>query len=524
MSKLNELEIWKVLEEHIFNIKNLHLKDVFYYDEMRFRKFSIEWNDFLFDFSKNRINFDTISHMMELSKKVKLKTSIKNYFSGKHINNTEDRAVMHTALRNFTDDEVMIDDVNVMEEIKEQREKIKDISDRIISGEWKSAEGEAITDVVNIGIGGSDLGPKMVCEALVENHKRVKVHFVSNVDRRDINRIMLNVNPQRTVFIITSKSFTTQETITNAETAKNWMIRSGIPSDKMDRHFIAVSTNIEACKEFGIAEENILKMWDWVGGRFSLWSSVGLAIAIQIGYNNFQKLLKGAEEADIHFRDTEWNKNIPVLMAYIDIWYRNFYKTSSHAVIPYNDDMENFPAYLQQLEMESNGKSVDKSGEKIGYDSSEVIFGEPGTNSQHSFFQMLHQGTELIPVDFIAFSDYDNQDEHNQKLLSNFLAQSAALMAGSKNTDEAHRNFVGNKPSTTILARELTPKNLGSLIAFYEHKTFVKGAIWGINSFDQWGVELGKKIANDILPELKSEDETEEFDASTNGLINWIKS
>lgn len=541
MSKLTESIPWKALEEHNFNIKNLHLRDIFYYDEMRFQKFHVEWNDFLFDHSKNRINFDTISHFLDLAKKSRLKFAIDDMFKAKQINFTEKRSVLHTALRDMGDDPIELDGIDIKQEIIEQRQKMKEISQKIISGEWKGADGETITDVVNIGIGGSDLGPRMVCETLVDFHKRVKVHFVSNVDRRDINKIMLYVDPQRTVFIITSKSFSTQETLTNAKTAKNWMIRTGIPKDKFGQHFIAVSTNIQACVDFGIPEENILKMWDWVGGRFSLWSTVGLPIAIQIGYNNFEKLLEGAYEADQHFKTADYNKNIPVLMAFLAIWYRNFHKADSQAVIPYNQDMMNFSAYLQQLEMESNGKYIDKDGEKVDYDTNAVIFGEPGTNSQHSFFQMIHQGTQLIPVDFIAFTDFDQGDEHNQKLLANMLGQSAALMQGKKKEEVIqelessglsqeeiknllpHKVFKGNNPSTTILIKELNPKNLGSLIAFYEHKVFVQGVIWNINSFDQWGVELGKQLANKILAPLGSKDETDEFDASTNALINWIK-
>jgi glucose-6-phosphate isomerase len=542
MSKLTESIQWQTLVEHQFNIQNLQLRDAFDYDEDRFEKYHIKFGDFLFDYSKNLMNFDTISHFLALAKSTRLKFAIKDMFSGKSINNTENRAVLHTALRGSTDESLELDGTNIKAEVDEVKAKMKDLTAKILDGKWLGHTGKQITDVVNLGIGGSDLGPRMVYKALPDSHKHVKVHFVANVDRRDINKIMLGVNPETTIFIITSKSFSTQETLQNAETAKNWMIRSGVAKDELHKHFIAVSNNTEACKNFGIAEENIIKMWDWVGGRFSLWSAVGLSLAIGLGWRNFEKLLKGAREADEHFRNTDFEKNIPFLMAIMSIWYRNFWNYPAQAVIPYNEDLEYFATYLQQLEMESNGKGVNKKLEKVDYHTSGIIFGEPGTNSQHSFFQMLHQGTTPVPVDFIAFTEFDKGDDHNQKLLANVFAQSRALMFGktkkevkeelaNKGMSEEeikehfpHRTFLGNRPSTTILAKNLNPKNLGSLISFYENKTFVIGALLGINSFDQWGVELGKVMAKSTLDELNSNEETSSLDSSTNGLINWAKS
>lgn len=541
MSKLKESLQWQTLVEHQFNIKSMKLRDAFHYDEGRFDKYSINFGDFLFDFSKNLINFDTVSHFLALAKSTRLKFTLRDMFSGKKLNNTEDRAVLHPALRGSVAEDLELDGLRVKTEVEQVKNKMKDLTQRILDGDWLGHTGEQITDIVNLGIGGSDLGPRMVCQALKDYHKHVKVHFVANVDRRDINKIMLGVNPETTVFIITSKSFSTQETLQNAMTAKNWMTRSGVSKEDLHKHFIAVSNNLEACQSFGIAKENIIKMWDWVGGRFSLWSAAGLSIAIQLGWRNFEKLLKGANEVDKHLQESDLAQNIPFIMAMLSVWYRNFYNYPAQAVIPYNQDLEHFATYLQQLEMESNGKGVNKRLEKVDYHTSGIIFGEPGTNSQHSFFQMLHQGTTPVPVDFIAFTEYDNGDEHNQKLLANCFAQSRALMLGKtkKEVKEElqakglsseeiekhypHRVFEGNRPSTTILIKELNPKNLGSLIAFYEHKTFLIGAMLGVNSFDQWGVELGKVMAKSTLGELNSTEATSSLDSSTNGLINWTK-
>ncbi|MDC1068824.1 glucose-6-phosphate isomerase [Candidatus Kapabacteria bacterium] len=543
MSKLTESIQWQTLVEHQFNISSMQLRDAFHYDEDRFEKYSIKiGKDLIFDYSKNLMNFDTISHFLALAKSTRLKFAINDMFAGKKINSTENRSVLHVALRDSVSEDLEIDGLNIKNEVDTVKLKMQKLSKDILDGNWLGHTGKQITDLVNIGIGGSDLGPRMVCNSLTDYHKHVKVHFVANVDRRDINKIMLNVNPETTIFVITSKSFSTQETLQNAETAKNWMIRSGVSKENLSKHFIAISNNIKACTEFGIAEDNILKMWDWVGGRFSLWSAAGLSIAIQIGWRNFEKLLKGANQVDTHFQNTPLENNIPFIMAILSIWYRNFLDFPAQAIIPYNQDLGDFSAYLQQLEMESNGKSVSVKNQKLDYQSSSIIFGEPGTNSQHSFFQMLHQGTTTVPVDFIGFAEFDQGDKHNQKLLSNLLAQSRALMIGkTKNevklelkekglsekdieNNYLQRTFTGNKPTNTILFKELNPKNLGSLIALYEHKTFVIGSILGINSFDQWGVELGKEMANQTLDELNSKESSVGLDNSTNGLINWIKS
>ena len=541
MSKLTSSKIWHELKSHHFNINNLKMRDIFDYDEDRFYKFHIEWEEFLFDYSKNRINYDTIAFLSELARKSRLKFATKDLFAGKKVNTTENRAAGHTALRNFTDDKIIINNENVKNKIEKSREKIKDISEKIISGDWKGHTGKAIENVVNIGIGGSDLGLKMVYSALSEYQNRTKVHFVSNVDRRSMIPIMRDLNPETTIFIICSKSFKTEETMANASVAINWMTRTGISKTDLSKHFLAISSSEAECLKYGIPEENVLEIWDWVGGRFSLWSAVGLSLSIGIGYRNYIKLLKGAEKADNHFLESEFEQNIPILMAMLEFWYRNFFETNARAVIPYNQDLKYFPDWLSQLEMESLGKTVSKNGDTIDYKSSGVVFGEVGTDAQHSFFQMLHQGSDMIPVDFIAFADYDPLDVQNQLLLSNFFAQSASLMNG-KTKDEVlqelktkdlsdddiksilpHKVFAGNKPSNTIIIKRLTPNNLGSLLSFYEHKTFVLGHLLNINPFDQMGVELGKALTPDILAELKNKKETEQFDSSTNSLINWTK-
>ena len=540
MSKLTESRVWKDLNEHFFNIKHLQMKEIFHYDEDRFEKFSIKWNNFILDYSKNRVNWDTIAYFLELSKFQRLRFKIADMFSGKILNVTENRPALHTALRDPNPVENYAG-IGFEQNIVDTRIKMEKVVKSIIKGEWKGHRGTQIKNIVNIGIGGSDLGPKFICEALKDFHTELKVHFVSNIDRRDINRIMLELNPEETIFIITSKSFKTQETLQNAFSAKNWMQRSGVSLEDMSKHFIAVSTNINECLSFGIPNENIFEMWDAIGGRYSLWGAVGLPIALQIGWSNFKKLLDGAYLMDMHFKDTSYESNIPVIMAYLDIWYANFYNSPGKAIIPYNNDMASFADYLQQLEMESNGKSVSAKGEKLDYKTKNIIFGGIGTNAQHSFFQLIHQGSHIIPVDFIVFSDYDANDNHNQKLLANVLAQSRALMQGKDKTqvrkelvekglDEKeiealipHKVFEGNRPSTTLLINELNPKNLGSLIAMYEHKTFVESVLLGINAFDQWGVELGKEMADSVLEELYNKDNTVQFDSSTNSLIHLIK-
>ncbi len=540
MSKLTESRPWKELTEHHFNIKHLQMKEIFHYDEDRFEKYSIKWNDFLLDYSKNRINWDTIAYFLDLAKFQRLRFKIDDLFNGKIVNKSENRPALHTALRdpnpieNYKGIGFESNIVNVLE-------KMEQITNRILKGEWKGHRGGLIKNVVNIGIGGSELGPKFVCETLKEYHSELTLYFVSNIDRRDINRVLLELNPEETIFIITSKSFKTQETLQNAITAKNWLQRTGVSSEDMNKHFIAVSSNVAACLDFGISEENILEMWDAIGGRYSLWSAVGLPIALQIGWNNFKKLLKGANKMDLHFKEKSYESNIPVILAFLDIWYSNFYNTNGRAIISYNYDMKHFSDYLQQLETESNGKSVTEKGDKVDYLTKNIVFGGTGTNSQHSFFQLLHQGTSFIPVDFIAIVDFDKNDHHNQKLLSNLLAQSRALMVG-KNKIEVkkeliekglpeneinellpHKVFEGNRPSNTILLKTLTPENLGSLIAIYEHKTFVESVLLGINAFDQWGVELGKEMADQILDDIYADSPINKYDSSTNSLINWIK-
>lgn len=541
MSKITESRPWKELNEHYFNIKNLQMKEIFRYDEDRFEKFHIKWNNFLFDYSKNRMNWDTIALFLELAKFQRLRFKIKDLFDGKELNSTEKRSALHTALRD-PDPMNNYKGIGFENEIIQVQNKMESITKSILKGEWKGHREHKIKNIVNIGIGGSDLGPKFVCEALREYHTEMRVDFVSNVDRRDINRIMLNLNPEETIFIITSKSFKTQETLQNAMTAKNWLERSGVAQADFPKHFIAVSSNKEECLKFGVAEENILEMWDSIGGRYSLWSAVGLPISLQIGWNNFKKMLDGAYQMDMHFKDTPYEQNIPVLMAFLDIWYTNFFHSPGRAVIPYNNDLVNLTNYLQQLEMESNGKSVTSKGEKLDYLSKNIVFGSIGTNAQHSFFQLIHQGKYLIPVDFILVADYDKNDPHNQKLTSNCLAQSRALMHG-KSKDELiaemtlkgkseseikelvpHRIFEGNRPSNTIVIKHLSPKELGSLIAMYEHKTFTEAMLLGINPFDQWGVELGKVMADEVLEQLYSNNPITHFDSSTNSLINWIKS
>ncbi len=541
MSKLTSSKIWHELKTHHFSINNLHLRDVFDYDEDRFDKFHIEWNEFIFDYSKNRINYDTITFLCEMARKSRLKFAVRDLLAGKKVNNTENRAAMHTALRNFTVEEIFIDKINVKSQIEKSRNKIKEISNKIISGQWKGHTGKALENIINIGIGGSDLGVKMAYSALSQYHNNIKIHFVANVDRRAMMPIMRDLNPETTLFIICSKSFSTTETLANASLVMNWMIRSGVSQSDFDKHFLAVSSSYEKCLEYGIKKENVLEVWDWVGGRFSLWSAMGLALSIGIGYRNYEKLLKGAEMADNHFAKSSFEQNIPVLMAMLEFWYRSFFQTNARAVVPYNQDMKYFPDWLSQLEMESLGKSVSKNGEKLDYKSSGIVFGEVGTDAQHSFFQILHQGSDMIPVDFIAFAEYDPLDNQNQILLANFFAQAASLIKGRTETEARenllrkgksieeiqdilpHKVFPGNKPSNTIIAKRLTPENLGSLLAFYEHKTFALGHLLGINPFDQMGVELGKEIANDVLLELNSQKETHAFDSSTNALINWTK-
>ncbi|NLP57610.1 glucose-6-phosphate isomerase [Lutibacter sp. B1] len=506
---------WKELASHYNDIKDAHLKNLFNNDSERKNKFTINFKDFEFDYSKNRITEETLKYLIELANEVDLKNAINAYFSGEKINQTEKRAVLHTALRNQSTTEIFVDGVNVIPEVKETLKKMESFTKKITSGEWKGYTGKSITDIVNIGIGGSDLGPDMVVESLKYYKNHLNTHFVSNIDGDHVQEIIKNLNPETTLFVIVSKTFTTQETLTNATTIKKWFLESASEND-VAKHFVAVSTNLKAVGGFGIDSDNIFPMWDWVGGRFSLWSTVGLSISLAVGFKNFHDLLIGAFEMDEHFKNTPFENNAPVIASLIGIWYTNFFNAETEVILPYTQYLNKLAPYLQQAIMESNGKSVDRNGNRVTYQTGNVIWGSPGTNSQHAFMQLLHQGTKLIPADFIGFKEslYGNK-EHHEKLMANFFAQTQALAEG-KTKEEAHLDlktqgkmeeietllpfkvFEGNKPSTTVLIEKLTPKTLGSLIAYYEHKIFVQGIIWNIFSFDQFGVELGKELAHKI--------------------------
>ena len=534
-----QTEAWKSLGQHFASIKNTHMKQWFAQDANRADDLSIRWNGFYVDYSKNRITKETLQLLLKLAEETGLQTAIKSYFNGDAINQTEGRAVLHTALRAKNNDVVLVDGQNVMPEVYAVKEKIKQFANEVISGNRKGFTGKPFTDVVNVGIGGSDLGPAMVTEALKFYKNHLNVHFVSNVDGDHVHQNLKTLNPETTLFVIVSKTFTTQETLSNAITIKKWFLQHASQAD-VAKHFVAVSTNLAKIAEFGIADENIFPMWDWVGGRFSLWSAVGLSIALAVGFDNFNALLEGAYEIDRHFAETSFDKNIPVILALLTIWYNNFFNAESEAIIPYTQYLHRLSAYLQQGIMESNGKSVDRNGNRVSYETGTIIWGEPGTNSQHAFFQLIHQGTKLIPTDFIGFvhSLYDDKDHHN-KLMSNFFAQTEALLNG-KTADEVKTEmtgkaseeeikkilpfkvFEGNKPTNTILIEKLTPKTLGSLIAMYEHKIFVQGVIWNIFSYDQWGVELGKQLANTILKDIESS-QIDNHDSSTLKLLEYFK-
>ena len=511
-----ETKAWQSLTSHYKNINSVHLKSLFNNDLDRKKKFSINFNDFEFDYSKNRITEETLKYLLELAHEVDLESAIKSYFSGEKINKTENRAVLHTALRNQSKEAILIDGKNIMVDIKDALNKMESFTNKIVSGNWKGYTNKSITDVVNIGIGGSDLGPDMVVESLKYYKNHLNVHFVSNIDGDHVQEVIKTLNPETTLFVIVSKTFTTQETLTNSTTIKKWFLQTASESD-VAKHFVAVSTNLKAANDFGIDTENVFTMWDWVGGRFSLWSTVGLSISLAVGFNNFNEMLIGAFEMDEHFRNTPFENNAPVVLSLIGIWYTNFFNAETEVILPYTQYLSKFAPYLQQAIMESNGKSVDRNGKKVTYQTGNVIWGSTGTNAQHAFMQLLHQGTKLIPADFIGFKEslYGNK-EHHTKLMANFFAQTQALAEG-KTKEEAHLDlktqgkmneiesllpykvFEGNKPSTTILINKLTPKTLGNLIAFYEHKIFVQGVIWNIFSFDQFGVELGKELANKYL-------------------------
>ena len=536
-------EAWKKLEQHIEQNKNIQMRELFASDDKRFEKFSRRFEDILLDFSKNRITDETFSLLLDLAKEADLKDAIEKMFSGDKINTTEGRAVLHVALRNRSNDPIMVDGKNVMPVVNAVLEKIRDFTERLHSGKWTGYTGKQITDVVNIGIGGSDLGPVMVTEALKPYSKiGIHVHFVSNVDGTHIAETLKNLYPETTLFIIASKTFTTQETMTNAHTARDWFLKAAGEDAYVKYHFVAVSTNEAEVKKFGIDPRNMFEFWDWVGGRYSLWSAIGLSIACAIGFDNYIELHEGAHAMDQHFRNTEFSQNLPVILALIGILYNNFYGAETQAILPYDQYMHRFAAYFQQGDMESNGKYVDRDGKPVDYQTGPIIWGEPGTNGQHAFYQLIHQGTKLVPADFIAPAISHNPiGDHHPKLLSNFFAQTEALMNG-KTADEVRAEFKaagaddetiekltpfkvfeGNRPTNSILVKKITPRTLGSLIAMYEHKIFTQGVIWNILSFDQWGVQLGKQLANKILPELENDDNINAHDSSTNGLINAYK-
>ena len=528
---------WQKLQNHFQEMQNASMKKMFSEDKTRASQFHLHWNDFVVDYSKNIVNQETMNLLLELANEVQLKDAIAKYFEGDVINQTENRAVLHTALRANVTSKIAVDGQNVISEIFQVKEKIKKFTNEVVNGDRKGFTGKSFTDIVNIGIGGSDLGPAMAVEALQFYKNHLNVHFVSNVDGDHVNEIIKKLNPETTLFVVASKTFTTQETLTNSQTIKKWFLESAKQED-VAKHFVAVSTNIQKVTEFGINPDNVFPMWDWVGGRFSLWSAVGLSVSLAVGFDNYDALLTGANEMDEHFKTADFDKNIPVTLALLSIWYNNFFGAESEALIPYTQYLQKLAPYLQQGTMESNGKSVGRDGKPVNYQTGTIIWGEPGTNSQHAFFQLIHQGTKLIPSDFIGFVKplYGNEDHHD-KLMSNFFAQTEALMNG-KTAEQVQSEFDkqglsaeqakfllpfkvfnGNKPTNTILIQKLTPKSLGSLIALYEHKIFVQGIIWNIFSYDQWGVELGKQLANSILDEINSK-KVNSHDGSTTFLLN----
>ena len=543
MTTITDTPAWQALARHAEAVRDLHMRDLFAADPQRFERFSLRVGDVLFDFSKNRITDETLRLLVELAQAAGLGRWSEAMFSGEKINTTEGRAVLHTALRNRSNTPVFVDGRDVMPEVNRVLAEMRRFSAAVRSGEWKGYTGKVITDIVNIGIGGSDLGPKMVCEALKPYARAdLRVHFVSNVDSTDLVETLKLVSPETTLFLVASKTFTTQETMANAHSARRWFLAAAQDEAAVARHFAAMSTNTEAVRKFGIDPQNMFEFWDWVGGRYSLWSAIGLSIALYLGMERFEELLDGAHQADLHFRSTPFERNIPAIMALLGVWYGNFFGADSHAILPYDQYLLHFPAYFQQGDMESNGKGVTRQGEWVDYATGPVIWGQPGTNGQHAFYQLIHQGTRLIPCDFLAAARSHNPlGEHHPILLSNYLAQTEALMMG-KTPAEArteleaaglsaaevdalvpHKTFPGNRPTNSFLYPQLTPRVLGTLIALYEHKIFTQGVIWGVNSFDQWGVELGKQLAKKILPELNASQAATSHDSSTNGLIRVIK-
>ncbi|MCU7837038.1 MAG: glucose-6-phosphate isomerase [gamma proteobacterium symbiont of Taylorina sp.] len=540
MKNLTESSAWLALKEHFNEVKDVHMKDLFAEDSERFENFSVSLNDILFDYSKNRINENTMALLFDLARQSHIEQWRDKMFSGEAINITEKRSVLHTALRNRSSQSVNVDNQDVMPKVKSVLKQMRAFSDQVRSGQWRGYNGHRIKSVVNIGIGGSDLGPHVICDALKSYAQHdLNAYFVSNVDSSHLLETLKQIDPETTLFIIASKTFTTQETMLNAFSARKWFLDQVGDEKAIEKHFVAVTTNIELATEFGINKANTFAFWDWVGGRYSLWSAIGLTIAVYLGMDHFEALLEGADEMDQHFQDVPLEENIPVIMALLGVWYNNFFAAKSYAVIPYSQYLDRLPAFLQQLDMESNGKTVDRNGQRVNYQTGPIIWGQAGTNGQHAFFQLIHQGSQLIPTDFlIPALSHQALSTHHRVLFSNCLAQTKALMLGKNHAevlaemkqqgiDEQtienilpHRVFEGNKPSNTIVFERLTPKTLGSILAMYEHKVFVQGIIWNINSFDQWGVEYGKVLAGQILVDLSQEAKVDNHDSSTNGLIN----
>jgi glucose-6-phosphate isomerase len=547
MSQINQSPTWQALNQHKKDIEPISLREMFKSDPNRFNQFHIQFNDLLLDFSKHHISTETISLLVKLAKEADLENWRDRMFEGEKINSTEHRAVLHTALRNQNQTPIMSDGEDVMPKVKNVLKKMRRFSEEVRSGQWKGFTGKAITSVINIGIGGSDLGPAMVCQALKSyGSKTITPYFVSNIDGADLSQAFEKCNPETTLFIVASKTFTTQETMTNAFSARDWFLKAAKDNQHIKKHFVALSTNQHVVSQFGIDTENMFEFWDWVGGRYSLWSAIGLSIALYIGMDSFEELLKGGFEMDKHFKTAPIEQNIPMMMGLLGVWNINFFNFPTHAILAYDQGLSKLAPYLQQADMESNGKFINRDGEHIDFHTGPVLWGEVGTNGQHAFYQLLHQGTEIVPADFIIpieshYAIGKNGDEHHKILLANFIAQTQSLMLG-KTYDEARaeiekqgfegediesfipqKTFEGNRPTSSILFQKLTPKTLGQLIAMYEHKIFTQGIIWNINSFDQWGVEYGKQIAKQVLPKLSENTPTHDFDSSTNGLINYIK-
>jgi glucose-6-phosphate isomerase len=520
---------WQRLQGHLLQMRDFDMRRAFEEDSGRAEKFSLRWGSFFLDYSKNLITQETMELLYSLAEECELGLAIEAMFAGEKINATEGRSVLHTALRNRSGRAIYTDGINVMPQIENELQKMKQLSDRVRAGEWRGFSGMSITDLVNIGIGGSNLGPEMACEALsYYGHRDLKVHFVSNIDGTHITEALKGLKAETTLFMIASKTFTTQETMTNARTARSWFLQNGGAEGDIARHFVAISSNSEKVEEFGIDLSNMFEFWDWVGGRYSLWSAIGLSIMCYTGYDNFIKLLEGGWKMDEHFRTADFGENLPVILALLGIWYNNFFSAETQAILAYEQYLHRFAAYLQQADMESNGKDRDRKGAKVNYQTGPVIWGEPGTNGQHAFYQLIHQGTKLIPCDFLGGAKSNNEcGDHHAMLMANFFAQTEALLRGKTDKDEAgisaYRKFEGNKPSNSILYSKLSPEVLGSLVAMYEHKIFVQGVLWNIFSFDQWGVELGKQLAGAVLPELAGEKAITSHDGSTNKLINTYK-